>query len=97
MADSVDELQDIVYSKTFKAPSAWADRERKYKMEKLDWETKAARQNVSLTGFPQPRLCLRMAVAVSEVCCCPLHLKAVECSSIYLWVWYALPVQTACK
>jgi hypothetical protein len=33
----VDELNDIVFSKTFKAPSAWADRERKYKMEARDW------------------------------------------------------------
>jgi len=35
----VDELNDIVFSKTFQPPSAWADRERKYKMEKRDWET----------------------------------------------------------
>ena len=35
----MDELNDIVFSKTFQPPSAWADRERKYKMEKHDWET----------------------------------------------------------
>ena len=35
----MDELNDIVFSKTFQPPSAWADRERKYKMEKRDWET----------------------------------------------------------
>jgi hypothetical protein len=34
----VEELNDIVFSKTFKAPSAWADRERKYKMEARDWD-----------------------------------------------------------
>ena len=34
----MDELNDIVFSKTFQPPSAWADRERKYKMEKRDWE-----------------------------------------------------------
>jgi hypothetical protein len=34
----VDELNDIVFSKTFKAPSAWADRERKYKMDARDWD-----------------------------------------------------------
>lgn len=67
LANSVDELQDIVYSKTFKAPSAWADRERKYKMEKLTWETQAARQHVSLAYCSQPGLvllllCVRMPV-----------------------------------
>ena len=35
---NVEELNDIVFSKTFQPPSAWADRERKYKMEKRDWE-----------------------------------------------------------
>jgi len=39
LAANVDELNDIVFSKTFQPPSAWADRERKYKMEKRDWET----------------------------------------------------------
>ena len=34
----MDELNDIVFSKTFKAPSAWADRERKYKMDARDWD-----------------------------------------------------------
>ena len=39
LALNVEELNDIVFSKTFQPPSAWADRERKYKMEKRDWET----------------------------------------------------------
>ena len=38
LAQTVDELNDIVFSKTFKAPSAWADRERKYKMDARDWD-----------------------------------------------------------
>lgn len=38
LAQMVEELNDIVFSKTFKAPSAWADRERKYKMEARDWD-----------------------------------------------------------
>ena len=52
LAQMVDELNDIVFSKTFKAPSAWADRERKYKMEKIDWETKVERLQVC--PFPRP-------------------------------------------
>ena len=41
----MEELNDIVFSKTFKAPSAWADRERKYKMESRDWAEKVQSHN----------------------------------------------------
>ncbi len=34
----VDRLNEITSSKTFKAPSAWAEREVKYKQEKEKWE-----------------------------------------------------------
>ena len=34
----VDRLNEITSSKTFKAPSAWAEREVKYKQEKHKWE-----------------------------------------------------------
>lgn len=34
----VDELRDTMFSKSFKPPSAWAEREVKYKMEKRQWE-----------------------------------------------------------
>lgn len=54
LALNVDELNDIVFSKTFQPPSAWADRERKYKMEKRDWETE-----VSTVLSPSPSHCLR--------------------------------------
>ena len=40
----MDELNDIVFSKTFKAPSAWADRERKYKMDARDWDVEVRQQ-----------------------------------------------------
>lgn len=36
----MDELRDTMFSKSFKPPSAWAEREVKYKMEKKDWEEK---------------------------------------------------------
>ena len=42
----IQHLNDTVFSKTFKAPSAWADRELKYKMEKRSWE-------VELQGFKE--------------------------------------------
>ncbi|KAG7671209.1 hypothetical protein Ndes2526B_g02324 [Nannochloris sp. 'desiccata'] len=34
----VDRLDEIISSKTFKAPSAWAEREVKYKQEREKWE-----------------------------------------------------------
>ncbi|KAL4420581.1 hypothetical protein ABPG75_010237 [Micractinium tetrahymenae] len=34
----VEELNDTMFSKTFKPPSAWAEREIKYKSEKKQWE-----------------------------------------------------------
>ena len=37
----VDELRDTMFSKSFKPPSAWAEREVKYKMEKKDWEERS--------------------------------------------------------
>ncbi len=38
----IQQLNDTVFSKSFKPPSAWADREVKYKAEKRDWEQKVA-------------------------------------------------------
>ena len=38
----VEKLNDTVFSKTFRAPSAWAEREVKYKMEKKAWDTEVS-------------------------------------------------------
>ena len=38
LAREVEHLNNTVFSKNFKAPSAWAEREVKYKMEKRDWD-----------------------------------------------------------
>lgn len=38
LAREVEHLNSTVFSKHFKAPSAWAEREVKYKMEKRDWD-----------------------------------------------------------
>ena len=38
----IQQLNDTVFSKSFKPPSAWADREVKYKMEKRAWEQEKA-------------------------------------------------------
>ncbi|KAK9918082.1 hypothetical protein WJX75_001065 [Coccomyxa subellipsoidea] len=39
LAREVEDLNNTVFSKSFKAPSAWAEREVKYKMEKRDWDS----------------------------------------------------------
>ncbi|KAK9825855.1 hypothetical protein WJX81_004552 [Elliptochloris bilobata] len=38
LAKEVEDLNSTVFSKSFKAPSAWAEREVKYKMERRAWE-----------------------------------------------------------
>ncbi len=38
VAKELEDLNSTVFSKSFKAPSAWAEREVKHKMEKRAWE-----------------------------------------------------------
>ena len=38
VAKELEDLNSTVFSKSFKAPSAWAEREVKQKMEKRAWE-----------------------------------------------------------
>ena len=45
MQGEIQQLNDTVFSKSFKPPSAWADREVKYKAEKRDWEQKFGNLN----------------------------------------------------
>ena len=47
MRAEITELNDTVFSKNFKAPSAWAEREIKYKMEKKQWEQQVRIENNS--------------------------------------------------
>ena len=50
----ITELNDTVFSKNFKAPSAWAEREIKYKMEKKQWEQQV-RQNMHVVALAEGR------------------------------------------
>ena len=43
----VDQLNDTVFSKTFRAPSAWAEGEVKYKMDKKAWDTQVSSSGMS--------------------------------------------------
>lgn len=48
LQSEVEKLNDTVFSKTFRAPSAWAEREVKYKMEKKDWDTQVEQASKNL-------------------------------------------------
>ena len=50
----VEELRDTMFSKTFKPPSAWAEREVKYKMEKKAWEDKHKVGTVGMSRCSEP-------------------------------------------
>lgn len=44
----MDQLNDTVFSKTFRAPSAWAEREVKYKMDKKAWDSQVGTSHLHL-------------------------------------------------
>lgn len=48
LAREVEDLNNTVFSKSFKAPSAWAEREVKYKMEKRDWDAQSLKLRDSI-------------------------------------------------
>ncbi len=48
LAREVEDLNNTVFSKSFKAPSAWAEREVKYKMEKRDWDSQSRKLNEAI-------------------------------------------------
>lgn len=47
----IAELNDTVFSKSFKAPSAWAEREVKYKMERSHWEKQVCCRRFNMPGI----------------------------------------------
>ncbi|KAL3149281.1 hypothetical protein ABBQ32_002097 [Trebouxia sp. C0010 RCD-2024] len=55
----VEKLNDTVFSKTFRAPSAWAEREVKYKMEKKDWDAQVERLQGVITKLQAENVAYR--------------------------------------
>lgn len=55
----VDRLNEITSSKTFKAPSAWAEREVKYKQEKEKWEEARKEAELKMSKMKEELDCLR--------------------------------------
>ena len=62
----IQHLNDTVFSKTFKAPSAWADREVKYKMEKRTWELELQGLKERLKGLQDENEGYRAANRAAE-------------------------------
>jgi hypothetical protein len=90
----VGELNDTVFSKSFKAPSAWAEREVKYKMEKRDWESKVEKLRVTLRGLQAENAAYRAASKTSEmeeqIVVCPVFLLVFHVSFTYTSVFLSL-------
>ena len=60
LAKEVEDLNSTVFSKSFKAPSAWAEREVKYKMERRAWEIEVRREELSRV-FAYQKQCITIA------------------------------------
>ncbi|KAK9807878.1 hypothetical protein WJX72_011993 [[Myrmecia] bisecta] len=56
LKQEVEELNDTVFSKSFKAPSAWAEREVKYKMDKKAWEAQTGKLREALSTLKAENL-----------------------------------------
>lgn len=91
----VAELNDTVFSKSFKAPSAWAEREVKYKMEKRDWESKVDKLRQQLRALQAENAAYRAAsktseleeqIAVRPACTkCPTYQSCGNCAPFFLF------------
>ena len=51
LAREVEDLNATVFSKSFKAPSAWAEREVKYKAERRAWDAQSAKLRDSIAAL----------------------------------------------
>lgn len=68
-----------MFSKAFKAPSAWAEREVKYKMDKKQWDTEAEAFRAQLAALTAENEAFR-ASAKSEEYESRIN---VRCSHVY--------------
>lgn len=66
LAKEVTELNETVFSRSFKAPSAWAEREVKYKAEKRDWSSNVQRLQTTIERLREENLGYRAANKAAE-------------------------------
>ena len=66
LAREVEHLNNTVFSKHFKAPSAWAEREVKYKMEKRDWDAESRKLREMLAKLEAENAAYRASNKTAE-------------------------------
>ena len=66
LVKEVTELNDTVFSRSFKAPSAWAEREVKYKAEKRDWTAQVQRLQGTIERLREENLGYRASNKTTE-------------------------------
>lgn len=76
LSKEVEELTETMTSKQFKAPSAWAEREVKYKLEKKEWEEEVEDKNAKITALVSENEMLRSEKGTDD-----LNKKIVELES----------------
>jgi hypothetical protein len=62
----IQQLNDTVFSKSFKPPSAWADREVKYKMEKRAFEQLTSSLKEKIKGLTEENRAYRESNKAAE-------------------------------
>ena len=67
LAKENEELSDMMTSKQFKAPSAWAEREVKYKLEKKEWEEALRAKEAEVKHLEAANETLRSAKGTDEL------------------------------
>ena len=86
----MEKLNDTVFSKTFRAPSAWAEREVKYKMEKKAWDTEVS----SRSSWARGHYLLKTHKTCIALLCCLCLLPSpdnclhgnVQCSTLHRYM-----------
>ena len=76
LSKEVEELTETMTSKQFKAPSAWAEREVKYKLEKKEWEEEVEDKNAKIRALESENEILRSEKGTDD-----LNKKIVELES----------------
>eukprot|EP00889_Picochlorum_renovo_P002757 jgi/Picre1/29787/NNA_005169.t1 len=76
LSKEVEELTETMTSKQFKAPSAWAEREVKYKLEKKEWEEEVEDKNAKIRALESENEMLRSEKGTDD-----LNKKIVELES----------------
>ena len=92
----LDQLNDTVFSKSFRAPSAWAEREVKYKMDKKAWDTQVSclSSHIVYLAYQHMLHCSELEHCLQAMCadgCCNLHAYTVLSFNMFELIIFAKP------